>query len=238
MAFAQVTKFLNLDLKINSMLPLHCQPPMPDWGLNKQPKEIPSEEEILKKFSKDERIKVAYTSSLLMRLLRYYMIDKVVFSLKYPRSPEFKTQSRLLQQLEQELERDARAAHHPESILWLDKCFEQLRQDCSMDMLKLSLSTEAALMKANKEHDTLRVGVVNALLTIDHIYKHGAYISQVVADRSGLEAQEFQPSQIVILCKAMMVDMADRLDCEVDITDNMHLALDILVNKYLAILKI
>lgn len=220
------------------MLPLHCQPQMPDWGLNKQPKEIPSEEEILQKFSKDERIKVAYTSSLLMRLLRYYMIDKVVFSLKYPRRPEFKTQSRLLQQLEQELERDARKAHHPESIKWLDKCFAQFREDCAMDLIKLSLSTEAALMKANKQHDSLRVGVVNALLTIDHIYKHGAYISQVVADRSGLDAQEFQPSQIVMLTKAMMVDMADRLDCEVEISQNMHIGLDVLVNKYLAILKV
>lgn len=38
--------------------------------------------------------------------------------------------------------------------------------------------------------------------------------------------------------KALLVDMADKLDCECEHSSDMHLALDILVKKYLEILKV
>ena len=38
--------------------------------------------------------------------------------------------------------------------------------------------------------------------------------------------------------KALLVGMADKLDCECEHSSDMHLALDILVKKYLEILKV
>lgn len=219
-------------------LPLHCQPPMPDWGLRKKEQRIPTEDEIVAKFGKDEKIKIAYTSSLLVRLLRYLVIDDVVFYLKYPRKPEYKKHTHLLQQLCLELERESTKAHSYESIQWLESCYYEFKSQCRRDIQILSLSTSSALLKANKANDNLRIGVQNALLVIDKINKHGAYISRVVAERSGIECQEFQPSQPVVLIKALLVDMADKLDCDCEHSSDMSLALDILIKKYLEILKV
>lgn len=219
-------------------LPLHCQPPMPDWGFGKKEQRIPTEDEIVAKFGKDEKIKIAYTSSLLVRLLRYFAIDEVVLYLKYPRRPEYKKHTHLLQQLCIELDKDSVKAHQFESIKWLDACFHKFKKDCRADIQKLEFATQSALMRVKKEHSYLQVGIQNALLVIGKINKHGAYVSRVVAERSGIECQEFQPSQPVVLIKALLVDMADKLDCECEHSSDMHLALDILVKKYLEILKV
>ena len=219
-------------------LPLHCMPPMPDWGLKPKEQHIPTVEEIVQKFSNDERVRVAYTSSLLMRLLRHFIINDVVFNLKYPRKPEFKSHSRELQGLCRELEIDAEKAHHPESIKWLDDCFWKFKREYQEDIYKLHLFVSSALLKSKKNNDDLQIGVVLSLLAIERINKHGEYISKVVAERSGLDYQEFVPSHNVVLTKVLLLDMADILDCNVASNATMNLAMDILIKRYLEILKV
>ena len=218
------------------ILPIHCQPPMPNWGLTKK-EYIPTEEEIVQKFTQDERCRVAYTSSLLVRLLRLY-VNELMNNLKYPKNPDYKRHSRELAKLEKELQKDADKAHHPNSLAWLRDCWDKMMAECETDMLKFNYATSSALLSQKGSTTPSALSTCKALFTISRIFKHGEYITEVVAQRSGMESHKFQPNPIVLLVQALLMDMADKMDCRIEPTNNMQLGMDILINKYLKILNV
>lgn len=219
-------------------LPLHCMPPVLDWGLKPKEYKIPTEQEIVDKFSKVERYRVAYTSALFVKLLRYY-IRELRANLMYPKKQkEFKGHSSQLVTLDLELSKDADKVHHPQSLAWLKDGFERLESECSMDMLKFNFATSSALLSQKGNTTPSKLSLIKALYMIDRINEHGSYISQEVAQRSGLDYQEFRPNPIIKLIHALLLDMAEKMDCRITPTDNMRLGLDIIVKKYLEILKV
>lgn len=209
---------------------------MPNWGLN-QNKYIPTEGEIVQKFTKEERCRVAYTSSLLVRLLRLY-VNELMNNLKYPKNPDYKRHSRELAKLEKELEKDADKAHHPNSLVWLKDCWDKMTAECEMDMLKFNYATSSAILSQKGDTTPSALSAAKALYVISRINEHGKYITNVVAQRSGLDYQEFKPNPIVLLMQALLADIIDKMECRIEPTNNMQLGMDIIVNKYLKMLNV
>lgn len=237
---------------MTNSVPAHLMPPdvatarqhrlneirMPDWGLpfGHKKKEIPSESEIVAKFSEHERLRIVYTSSLLMRLLHDYVLDEVVFWLKYKRMENARKHTSLLRKLAKEIERLSDEAHPFPIRSLIDRNVIKLKRDYQIDFDRMDFATKKVLMAKGVEYGNISYGVNTALLMIDAIMRHGEYVGKEVAKKADVEPQDFQPSEVVVLVKAMLVDLADMFHCEIAITEEQRTGIDVIEKRFIELM--
>lgn len=238
---------------MTNSVPAHLMPPdvatarqlrlhemrLPDWGLpfgKKKSEPLPSEEEIVSKFSEKERLRIVYTSSLLMRLLHDYVLDEVVFWLKYKRMEKARKHTTLLRRLAKEIERLSDDAHPFPIRSLIDRNVIKLKRDYQIDFDRMDFATKKALMAKGVDFGNISYGINTALLMIDAIMRHGEYVGHEIARKAGVEPQDFQPSEVVTLVKALLVDLADMFHCEIAITEEQRTGIDVIEKRFIELM--
>lgn len=220
------------------MLPLHCQPPKNDWGLpfNKR-REIPTNEKICESFTENERLKIIYSSSFMLLMLKNIILYDVMFYCKYPKKPEHKQACRDFKEFVVEIDRAHAQANPFEINKIMDNAFEPILKDCSLDISKMKMATSQELLTNGRANHSLAIAINNALLMIEGIKHHGAAIAKEVAKKVGVEPQEFELSRTLKKVRATLNKMAKIEDCVITPSSNMRLSLEILTNKFIKVLR-
>lgn len=205
-----------------------------DWGLPmNKPSHIPTNEEICNSFSDQERLKIVFTSSFMLMLLRDFILYDVLLYCKYPSTSKHKPSCRQLNDYANEIDKTHHQANTFEICKMMDSAFDRVIKENGNDMSKLKLATSQELLMKGKTNHSLSIAINNALLMIDGVKRHGDYVGQQVAKKAGVKPQEFELSKIMKKIRAALINMAKAEDCCISPSTNMRLGLDILVKKFI-----
>lgn len=229
---------MNTPLRIKDNRPGAIAPAI-DWDLMPKPKRIPSEAEIVGKFSYKEALRHSAMSQFLARLAIDYARDEVVFWLKRKRLESTKKHCRLLTGLFAEMEKKVAIAVHHESEGWLKSLKDLWLRDTATDRQLLDMATLNELLRVypNTEHRNIGCGVNLALLIIGQVKTQGQKITDEVAKRADVASVKFNPAQEMVLIESLLIDIAEMLNVRLkEPSAQMVTGMNVLINKYLKII--
>lgn len=213
---------------------------LPDWRIPVgNPRRVPSEQEIVDSFDHDTRIRFAYASQFLARLLLRYIHWEVCIPMKYRRL-NFKRHCRELQSISAEFERKVHRAFSEPTKLYLDDRWQDFINQWHDDKQKLYYATRNNLIKLSKDedfqHEDVAIGASIALAVINRINRHGKFVADKVNERAKTDGR-FTPSPDVVSIQTLLSDVLRRLGCYTQPSQPMLTGIDVFLNNYLKIIK-